>query len=1014
MSTPLQPMSEARIAAYLRGELDEAERADVEAGMDAEPHWLGVLALLAAEQGPPSESPMSGAISDGSTVDRIHRQFSSRLHLHQAVGRFRIERPLGRGGMGSVYAAHDPKLHRVVALKILHASRPEEQPRLLTEARSLAQVNHPHVITVHDVGRWDDRVFLAMELLNGQTLRQWRAQTLRSWQEVVEVYADAARGLSAAHAAGIVHRDIKPNNIMVTDGGRVVVVDFGLAVELGAALDTPGSHGTSSRDTRRAGTPAYMAPEQRRGERATPASDQFGFCVALFEALEGTLPEASAEPLRPAGFEACASVPRRVLRVVERGLVLQPDERHPSMDALVEALRKAGNTPLWPVGAGAVALLSAALLLPAGREEKSCSGADDELAQVWTASRRESVGAALRSPGGAWSESVAATVLERIDGYTESWRVEHDAACQADVGDARLGARMLCLDRRLRKLDALLSVFERGDLEVVTNATEAVDALARVEQCRDVSTIANADPVEDAEVEALRDRLAYAEALRESAALDDAETELRDALAEIVVRQDKWLEADARLVLSWVEHDFGRHEAAEEQLRMAVALGTVSRNDEAVATGLERLGWVVGYRLGRYTEGLEITDRGEAWAARLESDRYGSYREITRGWIEHEAGRPHVALGHFQRAASIAREAPPSDLEATYDLGLALNGAGGAHLGMGALDEALEAFDQSVSLLSARLGRQHPRVVQVLNNRAGVLRALGRPEEALAAFEVTRAAFLDIYGSDHMTAGQTAANIAIVLSDLGRYDESIQRANEAISSLTRVVGEQHALVAKCYALRGDAKLGLGDHDDALRDLHLALAMEIELLGPSHPSVGISQSNLSIAYEKTGRLSGAVMHQELALEILVAAHGDEHALVGGARMNLAFLERRLGHHERALELYESAVTRVSDVSLGLALLGTGETLLLLDRADDAIEPLERAVEHLADKPPSFGSAGEGMFLIAQARWQQGRRGEARAMAERAVEALGREEDTELQDEVRAWLKAPRRFTAAVEG
>lgn len=1014
MSTPLQPMSEARIAAYLRGELDEAERADVEAAMDAEPHWLGVLALLAAEQESLSGSPVSAATSDGSTVDRVHRQFSSRLHPDQAVGRFRIERPLGRGGMGSVYAAHDPELHRVVALKILHASRPEEQPRLLTEARSLAQVNHPHVITVHDVGRWDDRVFLAMELLEGQTLRQWRAQTQRAWQEVLEVYADAARGLSAAHAAGIVHRDIKPNNIMITEGGRVVVVDFGLAVELGAGLDTPGSHGTSSRDTRRAGTPAYMAPEQRRGERATPASDQFGFSVALFEALKGALPEASTEPLRDAGFEACPSVPRRVLRVIERGLALQPSDRHPSMDALVEALRKAGNTPLWPVGVGVVTALSAALLIPTARDEKSCSGADEELETVWTAERRDSVGAALRSPGGEWSENVASTVLERLDAYTESWRVEHDAACRADVDDARLGARMLCLDRRLRKLDALLSVFERGDLEVVSNATEAVDALGLVEQCRDVSSVANADPVQDPEVEALRDRLAYAEALRESAALEEAETELRKALAEIVVRQDKWMEADARLVLGWIEHDFGRHESAEEQLRMAVALGTVARNDDAVATGLERLAWVVGYRLGRYSEGLEITDRAEAWNARLESDRYEAYREITRGWIEHEAGRLETALEHFERAASVARAAPPTDLEATYDLGLALNGAGGAHLGMGELDAALKAFDQSASLLTARLGPQHPRVAQVLNNRAGVLRAMARPEEALAAFEKTRAAFLDIYGSDHMTAGQTAANIAIVLSDLGRYEESLERSDEAIRLLTSVVGEQHSLVAKCYALRGDAKLGLRDNDGAIRDLHLALAMEIELLGPRHASVGISQSNLSLAYEQSGRMADAVTHQTLALETLVAALGDTHVLVGDARMNLAFLQRKLGHYASALELYASAAERVSDVSLGKALLGTGETLLLLDRADEAIEPLERAVEHLIDKPPSFGSSGEGMFLIAQARWQQGRRTEARAMAARAVEALGKEEDTELQNEVRAWLKAPRRFTAAVEG
>lgn len=1011
MSTPLQPMSEARIAAYLRGELDDEERAEVEAAMDADPHWLGVLALLAADQESSADYPAS---SDGSTAHRVHQQFSSRLHPGQTVGRFCVERPLGRGGMGSVYAAHDPKLHRVVALKVLHASRPEDQPRLMSEARALAQVNHPHVITVHDVGRWDGRVFLAMELLEGQTLRAWRTQTQRSWQEVIEVYADAARGLSAAHAAGIVHRDVKPTNIMVTETCRAVVVDFGLAVDMRMVPDTPGPHGSSSKETHQAGTPAYMAPEQRRGEKATPASDQFGLCVALFEALEGSLPEGSAESPRPSGFDPCTSTPRRVLRVVQRGLALRPEDRHASMDALIEALRRASNTPLWPVGVAAGGAIIAAWLLPRAADERRCSGADQALSQVWTTARRERVAAALRSPGGQWSDSVASTVLGRVDRYTERWREEHDAACRADLDDARLDARMLCLDRRLRRLDVLLAVFERGDLETVSNATEAVDALSPAERCRSKSTVARIELDEDPQTDALRERLAYAEALRESAALEEAEQELRGALAEIVARRDPWLEADARMTLGWLEHDAGRYEAAEEQLRSSVSLGIVARNDEVVALALERLAWVVGDRLGRHTEGLALADRAEAWSVRLDDDRHDVFREVTRGWIESKAGRPEVALEHFDRAAALARAAAPDDLEAEYDLGLALNGAGAAHLAMGSAEEALEAFDRARTLLAARLGPQHPRVARVLNNRAGVLRALARPEEALDAFERTRAAFADIYGPDHMTAGQTAANMAIVLGDLGRYEEALEQSEHAIATLIAAVGEQHPLVAKSYALRGDAKVGLGDYDAALVDLHLAVAMETELLGPAHPSVGISQTNLSIAYEKAGRLREAVTHQELALDTLVAAHGDDHVLVGGARMNLAFLERKIGRYDRALELYGSAVETVSDVARGLALLGTAETLLLLDRADDAIEPLQRAVEFLEGKPPSFGSRGEGMFLIAQARWQQGRRGEARAMAQRALEALLDEEETELEREVRAWLKAPRRFSAPTRG
>ena len=1013
MSTAVQPLSEARIAAYLRGELSEEERAAVEAAMDAEPHWLGVLALLAAElEAPASES----ADSDGSTVERVHRQFSSRLHPGQRVGRFEIERPLGRGGMGSVYAAFDPELERTVALKILHASRPEEQPRLLAEARALAQVNHPNVITVHDVGRWNERVFVAMELLDGRTLREWRAGGKRTWEEVVDAHVDAGLGLAAAHAAGIVHRDVKPSNVMITAEGRVVVVDFGLAVDVGPAQDTPDSDDVSARNTHRAGTPAYMAPEQRRGEQATPASDEFGLSVSLFEALTGTLPEASGEPLRRAGFEACVRIPRRVMRVVQRGLSVRGEDRYGSTEAFVEALRRASNTPLWPLGVGVVGLLAGLVLLPAGSQDETCSGAEDALAQVWTPQRRAELDAALRSPSGAWSDGVADAVLQRLDVYTSAWLAERDAACEAEgEGDERLGARMLCLDRRLRQLDALLDVLERGELEIVSNATQAVDALPSVEQCRDASSLSDADGTRDPEAEALRDRLAYASALRESAVLEDAQREVRSALAAIVARHDEWLEADARLVLGWVLHDLGDHDASEEQLRLAVSLGTVARNDRVVGTGLDRLAWVVGYKLGRYSEGLELADRAESWSARLEGgDALAAYRETTRGWIEHDAGRPDVALAHFRRAAEVARAASPSDLEATYDLGLALNGLGSAQLSLGELEAAAETFERAESLLTARLGAEHPRVAQVMNNRASVLRGLARPAEALEAFQRTRAVFIEVYGPDHMTVGQTAANLAIVLHDLGRYEDGFAQANDALRILTPVVGEQHPLVAKCLSLRGDARIGLGEYEDGLRDLHRALAMEIELLGPEHPSVGISQSNLSIVYDKLGRLEDAINHQELALEILIAAHGESHDFVGVGQMNLAFLERKRGNYERSLELYRSASERVSEISRGMVSLGLGEAYLLVDRPDEAARVLEDVVAFLEGQPPSLGSRGEGLFLLAQARWEQGRAEEARALAAEAIVALEAEEEVELKAEVEAWSKAPRPFTFTADG
>lgn len=1012
MSTSTAPLSEARIAAYLRGELSEAERASVEAAMDAEPHWLGVLALLAAEQ---DVDTRGGSAPDSSTLDRVQKQFSSRLHPGQPVGRFEVAHPLGRGGMGSVYAAFDPKLQRMVALKILHASRPSEQPRLVAEARALAQVNHPHVITVHDVGRWEGRVFVSMELIHGQTLRQWRRDAKRTWGEVAGVYGDAARGLAAAHAAGIVHRDVKPSNVMITDEGRVVVVDFGLAIDVEPAVDTASGRISSraqTRGTSRAGTPAYMAPEQRRGERATPASDQFALSVALHEALTGALPEASAEPLRKAGFEACRKLPRRVSRVASRGFELRPPARYPSMEAFAEALHQATNTPLWPVGAGALGMLSAFLLWPASAEKKSCSGAEDELAKVWTAERRSTLEAALRAPGGTWSDGVADTVLSRLDAYAEQWSVEHATACaDEEDDDARLGARMLCLDRRLRNLDVLLNVLERGDASVVSNATQAVDALPAVELCGEVESLAEIGENPDPEVEALRDRLAFAEALRESASLEDASDEAREVLAAVVPRQDKWLEAEARLVVGWVEHDLGRHESSEEQLRLALSLGTVSRNDAAVSIALHRLAWVVGYKLGRHQEGRDLASRAEAWAAGLDGpDMQASSRAISLGWIEHDAGNPDASLEFFAVAEALARKASPSNLEATYDLGLALNGTGAAQLGRGDLDAAEAAFDHAASLLSARLGASHPRVGQVLNNRASILRALGRPEEALAAFERTYEMFVAVYGAEHMAVGQTAANMAIVLGDLARHQESFTRADEAVQLLSKIAGEIHPLVAKCYALRGDAQIGLGNYEDGIRDLLRALNIETEVLGADHPSLGISLTNLSIAYDKVGRLEDAVERQEQAIEILVGAHGDAHALVATARMNLAYLERSRRDYPRSLALYRKALEHINDVSRGLALLGSGESYLLLGEVDPAAEMFEEAASFLEDKPPGLGSRGDALYLLAMARWMQGRRGEARALATEAVEVLGEEEDPELRVKVEAWLQNPRPYAA----
>lgn len=321
-------------------------------------------ALALEERGP--VRPRVDSVLETVVDQRLVSQHTRLLVPGTAVGRYEVLDLLGRGGVGVVYLAHDPDLRRQVALKLLRhdsgSGGASTSATLLREARAMAQLSHPNVVTVYDVGTWRDQVFVAMELVRGRTLRAWLREEKRSVERTLELFSAAAEGLSAAHAAGVIHRDFKPENVLVTHDGRVKVTDFGLAratllptaEEQAAATPLEMTRGwltTAGGPTdgeRLAGTPAYMAPEQFSGDPSDTRTDQFGFCVALYEALYderpfagGSLEELAQQVLaghvRPPPPGAQLSLDLR--SVILRGLEREPDARFPSMDALVEALR---------------------------------------------------------------------------------------------------------------------------------------------------------------------------------------------------------------------------------------------------------------------------------------------------------------------------------------------------------------------------------------------------------------------------------------------------------------------------------------------------------------------------------------------------------------------------------------------------------------------------------------------------------------------------------------------------
>ncbi|MEM9462980.1 MAG: serine/threonine-protein kinase, partial [Myxococcota bacterium] len=434
----------------------------------------------------------------------------------QPIGRYIVLEELGAGAMGAVLKAYDAKLDRVIALKLLHAEVDEyDTVRLRREAQALAKLSHPNVIQVFDVGEVDEQTFIAMEMVMGQTLREWTKgpDQPRGWRECLNVYMQAGAGLAAAHEVGLIHRDFKPANAIIDIKGQVRVLDFGLArrvrqtigsepeheadrpmnlVASGLALEATLTHpGTVM------GTPPYMPPEQWRGEEVGPHSDQFSFCVALYEALYGARPfrgKTRNELMvmitegRIATIDANGpAVPSRVRNAVLRGLSSDPQQRWSSMDDLLAELRRLAAPPRHRYMAGALAVGLAAMAGSGGyiyylKMKDRCTGALDQMEGIWDDARRQQVEAAILGTEVSYAPGTWTRVEQRLDDYADAWMGNHTDVCEAtsvrgEQSTHLMDVRMACLERRRGQMRALVEVLLSPDEDVVREAVKAVQSL---------------------------------------------------------------------------------------------------------------------------------------------------------------------------------------------------------------------------------------------------------------------------------------------------------------------------------------------------------------------------------------------------------------------------------------------------------------------------------------------------------------------------------------------------------
>lgn len=505
----------------------------------------------------------------------------SAFRVASKFGRYTILERLGAGGMGEVWTAYDPHLDRKIALKLIHsqfegARQDKYRARLLREAQALAKLSHPHVVTVYDVDRIDDRLYIAMEFIEGETVTAWVERVSPSWKDILEVYMAAARGLAAAHQQGIVHRDIKPSNIVVGTDKRVCVLDFGLAKALqGDATigestleleDETSLHDVvlSARQSLTKtgptiGTPGYMALEQIRGGRHVgPAADQFSLAVSLYESLYGHSPFSRASLLaRLTAMEAGdvvpppsdTVVPSQVFEVLCRALRPNPDERYPSMEALIHALEhperlSTRRRHLW-LGAVGAALVAGAGAIWLARVETDpppapCQGAAEIWSSVWNDSRRTAVEEAILATGVRYGNGVSTNVFTAADRFGKAWKASWTHVCEATAvqevqSQALLEARMDCLTASRHKMDAVIAIFEDADEAVLdrsVNLLESVDEPAGCETLKPPSgETETLTPMVRKALDVARQRLAQSDVAAEADRHEDALKMAKEAKA---------------------------------------------------------------------------------------------------------------------------------------------------------------------------------------------------------------------------------------------------------------------------------------------------------------------------------------------------------------------------------------------------------------------------------------------------------------------------------------------------
>ncbi|MEZ4361524.1 MAG: serine/threonine-protein kinase [Kofleriaceae bacterium] len=770
------------------------------------------------------------------------------------VGRYELRREVGTGGGGSVFVAWDPELAREVALKLIVAGSERLRARALAEGQALAKLSHPNIVPVFDVGVIDERVYLVMELIRGESLRSFAAS--HRPKEIIAAYRQCGEGLAAAHAAKLVHRDFKPDNAVVGADGRVRVIDFGLAIEDLREL-APALQG---------GTPRYMSPEQQRGEPLTAATDQYAFAVSLREALAPT----------PAWLEG----------LLARARADRPDDRFPSMTALNAALARDPAT-VWrrralvavPLALGAAGYLAG---YARDAEPPRCDGGPEALRSAWSPARQQAVVAHVAGLATPYTTVAAPQLGAGLEAYAGRWLTAYRDGCVAhqrgELSAPAYDRRQSCLGGARTQFATLVGLAEQTPASKVEAIVRALPELADPASCADLealSTVAPPSLAQAAGAAQLGERLDRARVLVASGA-DDVEGELAALVREARALGYRPLLAAALLAQGTAFVQRWKASPAEAPLAEANQEALRSRDYASAVEAFARLAWARARRRDQPLEAaLEGLTQIEALAEGLPANgRFAQallYNNL--GSIQIAATHPEQARGHFQRSIELARGVTgPGAIE----LSAALQG-----LALVTDDQRRRSalLAQRAELLHGRLGDEHP---MTLTTKITAALTQLDPAEARLGLRPSCLSLAQL----HPSRGDTIAECALELAWLElTVDPAGLRAPNAAARTALQISRAATADDPFYASTAAAHLRLLDGDPAgaaaqFAELIAARPRSPAAQWPEHFELGQLELGLGLAHlaaERAAPAAAAFARARVQLEAATSVYAWPPAL-----------------------------------------------------------------------------------------------------------------------------------------